>query len=113
MCGDASIALRKQYSWKLANRHYCQGAGAAGLGILKEIPHDFISVDARIPICAARLHSPHNITIVSIYVPPNSPDSDVIDALQKITHNLEQPFIIGGDFNAAHEVWGSPKSSKA
>lgn len=35
-----------------------------------------------------------------------------MDSLEYITSKLEPPFIIGGDFNAAHEAWGSPKSDK-
>lgn len=34
MTCNVSNSLRNQYKWNLANRHYTQGAGAAGLGIL-------------------------------------------------------------------------------
>lgn len=112
MTCNVSNSLRNQYKWNLANRHYTQGAGAVGLGILNDIPHDFIGVNVPIPVSAARLYSPFNITVISIYVPPNSPEQDIMDSLEYITSKLEPPFIIGGDFNAAHEAWGSPKSDK-
>lgn len=111
MTRNIDQALRKQYTWDSVNRHYSQGSGATGLGILSEVPHKFVQVQCTIPVCVARLLNPYNITVVSIYVPPNSQDSHIIDALNSIKNITEPPYIIGGDFNAAHEAWGSIKSS--
>lgn len=112
MTRNPGTALSSRYEWELSNRHYPQGGGAAGLGILKEFPHQFYQINTCVPATAARLQAPLNITIVSIYVPPNTTDQDIIAALDNIVKNTDPPFVIGGDFNAAHEVWGSTKTTK-
>jgi len=49
----------------------------------------------------------HTLTICNIYVPPSS----VLDeqSLTSLLQQLPPPFILMGDFNAHHLLWGSSK----
>lgn len=104
MTRSLTNTIKNRYNWILADRHYNQGGGAAALGILNEIPHQLHQMSSSIPTCVARLNAPYNLTIVSIYVPPNAEDEEVVSTLDNLTTNHQPPFVIGGDFNAAHEA---------
>lgn len=112
MAENVENCLKERYSWKLAHRAVHNGKGSAGLGNSKEVPHRFIDTQQEIPICAARLLNPYNLTVVSMYFPHTAKEHDIIDALNNFLQISEPPYIFAGDVNASHEAWGSSKSTK-
>ena len=103
--------LKNLYDWNISDRNITNGAGYAGLGVLNGIPHLFLSIPTTIPICAATLGPPYNITVVSVYFPIGTPNSEIITNLNLLMKHGKPPYLIGGDFNAAHEAWGSSRST--
>ena len=66
---------------------------------------------SEVPLCtpleavAVRLLLDRLITVVSLYLPPNVPLQ--LNELQRLVGQLPQTFLILGDFNAHHPMWGS------
>lgn len=85
---------------------------------LSDTPPDGVAVVVQggvacseVPLCtpleavAVRLLLDRLITVVSLYLPPNTPLH--LSELQGLVGQLPQPFMILGDFNAHHPLWGN------
>lgn len=69
--------LSNNYAWSIRNRPESMGSGISGLGVRRDIPHEFINFASDLLVCIARIGKPWNLTIVSIYV-PQSVSSDAL-----------------------------------
>jgi exonuclease III/ribonuclease HI len=85
------------------NAHYWQHG--VGLAIREGIPFERLQIDTSLHLVAARIHAPIKATVVSIYIPPGSVQYS--SALSELFEQLEEPFLLLGDFNAHHLAWGS------
>ena len=104
--------LKNNYEWITCSRPESLGNGIAGLGIRKDIQFHAIQHNSDLHACAARIGKPWNITVVSIYVPHNLNNQELIGKLKDLLDTLEPPYLLCGDFNASHEVWGSCQSNQ-
>jgi len=71
------------------------------------IPHSIVPITSNLQVQAVRISLNYTLTICNIYVPPSS----VLDeqSLTSLLQQLPPPFILMGDFNAHHPLWGSSK----
>jgi exonuclease III len=86
--------------------HYWQHG--VGLAIKEGIPFERLLIDTSLQIVVARIHTPVQATVVSIYVPPNFAHCEEISSL---LDQLEGPVVLLGDFNTHHPAWGSSKTT--
>uniref|UniRef100_A0A147BLN2 Putative tick transposon n=1 Tax=Ixodes ricinus TaxID=34613 RepID=A0A147BLN2_IXORI len=66
-----------------------------------------VPLDTPLEAVAAQILTDRLITVVSFYLPPHIPIH--MHDLQKLLTQLPQPFLILGDFNAHHTMWGSAR----
>lgn len=82
-------------------------------GVLTLVRSQFVSrslnVDTQLQAVVIELLYPFKFTLCNIYLPPN--EQIQYDDLAKLITQLPEPYIILGDFNAHHYVWGSKINS--
>jgi len=78
--------------------------GGVSLLIRNDIPRDEVVIRSNLQVVAVRVKLLKLYTVCSIYLPPNDPVS--FEDLSEVIDQLPQPFIIMGDFNARHTIWG-------
>lgn len=82
-------------------------------GVMTLVRSQFVSrrfnVDTVLQVVVVELLYPFKFTLCNIYLPPNEPIE--YDELAKLIIQLPKPFIILGDFNAHHSLWGSKVNS--
>ena len=79
--------------------------------INNKISHSLLQINTNLEIIAATIHYPsQNLTICSVYLPPGCefPEAE----FKALTTLLPQPFLILGDTNSKHRLWGSPTTDQ-
>ena len=91
--------------------HTCGPPGMDGLDhggacvlVKSTIGHLIHPLTTDLQAVAIRCHLDRLYTICSLYLPPASPVS--IDQLLALVQQLPPPFLLLGDFNARHHLWG-------
>lgn len=79
----------------------------AALGVAKDIPHQFLTLDTPLQAVAAVVEWPVRATYVSLYICKKDGKSVVADKLNNLLDQLPLPVILLGDFNAHSDLWGS------
>jgi len=67
-------------------------------------PHKQITLQTELQAVAVNINAHKSITVCSIYLPPNTPVA--IKQIEKLVRQLPKPYILLGDFNAHHTLWG-------
>lgn len=82
-----------------------RSAGGLITAIKEGIDFEEIQTDTNMEITVIKVANPINATVVNVYIPPNVviDKHEILDMLTK----LEKPYIILGDMNAHHHLWGS------
>ena len=83
--------------------------GGVALMINKNLSHTPLQITSPLELIAATIHyKDQNITICSLYLPPGIafPERE----FKLILPKLPKPFLILGDTNSKHPLWGSPNS---
>ena len=89
-----------------------KGGGVAILAT-KNTPITNLSFNTDLEACAAIFHSKFkDITIVSLYIPPNSDNTNLIDNLDNLLQTIPPPYIICADVNGHHPAWGSADENR-
>nr|CAH7716559.1 unnamed protein product [Callosobruchus chinensis] len=111
--------LKPTQSFKYKNFNIIRkdrGDGYGGVAILlsSRIQYDIISLtdnfNQGIEVCAIDITiADKKISVLSLYKPPNV--KATVQDYSNIFSQLRYDCIIGGDFNANHEIWGSSMSS--
>ena len=85
--------------------HYNHGwHGGVALYIHSDIPHRTIELSTDIQAVAVEVHINFKFTVCNVY---NSRSHHLTQlSLQNLIHQLPQPFLLLGDFNAYHQLWG-------
>jgi hypothetical protein len=85
------------------------GCGGVAIFVSQEYPSEEIYITTDLEGIAESIILPHNkITICNLYL-PNQKNVTLTD-IENITHQLQQSFIIVGDFNSHRINWGSYKT---
>ncbi len=68
------------------------------------MPFTLFNVNSPLEVVAGRIHLQRFYTVVSLYIPPNTPaDGKVFYSLFR---QFPPPFLVLGDFNGRHPLWG-------
>ena len=97
-CPSEYIYIRTQYDPAVGAIH------GSLLYIRKDIPHARLMLNTPLEAVAVQLHLDKQITLCSLYLPPNQPVSQ--EDIVNLINQLPDPFIIAGDLNARHPLWG-------
>ena len=91
--------------------------GGTGIIVHKSVNHRHVQLNTVLQACAVQIFTTKWITLCSVYLDPNLEDrlQDVhgncrqlaLNDLQSLLDQLPQPFILMGDFNAKHTLWGN------
>lgn len=105
-----AMHIPKLINWKIyfQNKVDCRSAsGGVAICVKNEIFSEEIILNTRIPAVAIQTRYPHNLTVCNVYIPP--PPLNIFDknAFQNLIQQLPKPYILLGDFNAHHMLWGS------
>ena len=101
-----------------------QGGPGIGAGIIvkKCVNHRSIDVDSVLQACVIQIFTNRWITVCSLYLEYDlesrlrdnlgNPRQLKMEDLQSLIDQLPQPFILMGDFNAKHRLWGNTTCSR-
>ena len=78
--------------------------GGVAVIVNNSIPHHSIKVETTLQAVAVNVSFNKTITLCSIYLPPSSPID--IKKPDQLVDQLPKPFILMGDFNSHHTLWG-------
>ncbi|XP_058816671.1 uncharacterized protein LOC131679945 [Topomyia yanbarensis] len=92
-----------RYSWDAASGDNIYRT--VGLAIRVDIPSRPITLDTELIAAARRIEYPVQCTVISLYIPGGT--RNVGCKLQRLIDQVETPFIIMGDVNGHHTMWGS------
>ena len=84
-----------------------KASGGVGVIVNNSIPHHSIKVETTLQAVAVNISFNKTITLCSIYLPPSAPID--IKKLDQLVDQLPKPFILMGDFNSQHTLWGMQK----
>ena len=88
------------------------GRGGVMIYVQPNIPYSDVTIDTTLEACAIQAYfDQKTITVCSLYLPPNLPDSIISEKLDSLQEQLPSPFIILTDANAHHMSWGSNSNS--
>ena len=79
-------------------------SGGVAVIVNNSVPHHLVKLEITLQTVAVNISFNKTITLCSFYLNPSMP----VD-LKKLDHLMEQlpkPFILMGDFNSHHTLWG-------
>ena len=81
--------------------------GGCALFLRSDVAHLQIPLQTELQVIAVQMHTQRKYTICSLYLPPaNNLDQDLKQKLVNLLDQLPRPFILLGDFNGRHPMWG-------
>ena len=101
---DDNIYSPRNFTAHLKRRQ--DGAPHGGVAILvrKELPSTNLHLNTNLQAVAIRLQLDKLYTICSLYLPPNDPVTR--QQIENLISQLPEPFLLLGDYNARHPLWG-------
>ena len=79
--------------------------------IRKDVAHTTLPLQTDLQAVAVQMFIKRKYTICSIYLPPNRSSHDLLRDLRVLVSQLPRPFLILGDFNGRHPLWGDVVSN--
>ena len=116
--GEESVNLGVNYSFYRSPPYIgARAQGGTGFVVHKSVNHKSVPLNTILQACAIQIFTNKWITLCSLYLEPSLEDH-LVDAcgrprrlqlgdLQDLIDQLPQPYILMGDFNAKHTLWGS------
>ena len=81
--------------------------GGSALLLRRDISHTNISLQTNLQAVAVQIYAKKKYSICSIYLPPdNINDRTLKQDLDNLIDQLPRPFLLLGDFNSRHPMWG-------
>ena len=90
--------------------------GGTGIVVHKSVNHRVVQLNTVLQACAVQIFTNRWVTLCSLYLDPTlenrledvfgNPRRLELNDLQTLINQLPQPFILMGDFNAKHTMWG-------
>lgn len=77
--------------------------------VKNNVAHHPIQLQTELQAVAVRCHLDQLYTICNIYLPPNTAIS--LEDLEDLLEQLPAPYMIIGDFNARHPIWGDTSTN--
>ena len=103
-CPREYTSYRTQYNLNVGSHGGCL------IYVRRDIPHYKITLNTPLQAVAVEVHLKRKYTLCSLYLPPNSPvtQTEILDLLRQ----LPRPFLLMGDLNARHPLWGDVTSNQ-
>ena len=91
--------------------HKCQetenrASGGVSILVNKNIPQSIVTLNTNLQAVAVKVTAHKTITLCSVYLPPRNHFNFNPKDLQSVIDQLPSPFILMGDFNGHHTLWG-------
>ena len=89
--------------------HKCQetenrASGGVSILVNENIPQSIVTLNTNLQAVAVKIIAHKTITLCSVYLPPRNHFNP--KDLQNVIDQLPSPFILMGDFNGHHTLWG-------
>ena len=81
-----------------------KASGGVAVIVNNTVPHRTLKLDSTLQAVAVTISLNMTITLCSVYLPPSLPID--IKELDHLLDQLPKPFILMGDFNSHHTLWG-------
>ena len=86
--------------------------GGSALLLRQDVAHTKIALQTNLQAVAVQMFSKRKYTICSIYLPPsNNLNHNLIQELNNLIDQLPRPFLLLGDLNGRHPMWGDTLSN--
>ena len=104
------IDFRGYKSFNLFGPNDERASGGVSIIVNEKVPHSSISLNTTLQAVAVRVTMHKAITICSVYLPPSLKlnPADLVTLVQQ----LPAPFMLLGDFNGHHTLWGCKDTNK-
>ena len=91
--------------------HKCQetedrASGGVSILVNENIPKNILKLNTNLQAVAVKVTAHKTITLCSVYLPPRNQLKFNPKDLQDVIDQLPSPFILMGDFNGHHTLWG-------
>lgn len=100
-------------NWKIFFKNHDDGLIASG-GVAILIPNQMyaeeINLNSQFQAIAIKIKFPIDICVCNVYIPPNG--AFTLSMFLNLIQQLPKPFVLLGDFNAHHILWGSSAISQ-
>ena len=93
---------RYHKSQETENRAY----GGVSILVNENVPQSIVTLNTNLQAVAIKLTAHKTITLCSVYLPPRNNFNFNPKDLQDVIDQLPSPFILMGDFNGHHTLWG-------
>ena len=81
-----------------------RASGGVAIIVNNRVPHHLIKLETTLQAVAVNISLNKTITLCSVYLPPSLPID--VKKLDHLVDQLPEPFILMGDFNSHHTLWG-------
>ena len=81
-----------------------KASGGVAVIVNNMIPHHLVKLETTLQAVAVNMSFNKTIILCSIYLPPTSPID--VKELDHLIDQLPKPFVLMGDFNSHHTLWG-------
>ena len=83
--------------------------GGTAIMVRSDVPYTSLQLNTNLQAVAIKLFLKRTYAVCSIYLPPGDPiERDDLDCLVR---DLPSPFLLLGDFNGRHPLWGDSTSN--
>ena len=91
--------------------HKCQetenrASGGVSILVNENIPQSIVTLNTHLQAVNVKVTAHKTITLCSVYLPPRNHFNFNPKDLQSVIEQLPSPFILMGDFNGHHTLWG-------
>ncbi|MEL7521450.1 MAG: endonuclease/exonuclease/phosphatase family protein, partial [Cyanobacteria bacterium J06553_1] len=110
MVGDAVVSPPRGYSGFYSPPNPAGGhRGGCAVYVHLGVPFIHFPLQSPLQAVAVQIHLERRVTIVSLYLPPNNPVAR--GDLEMLVRQLPRPFLLLGDLNGRHLLWGDNQSN--
>ena len=85
--------------------------GGCAMLIRRDIPHTQVPLQTDLQVVAVQIFLKKKYTVCSLYLPPTRTDHGLTEKLEDLLNQLPKPFLVLGDFNGRHPMWGDVVSN--
>ena len=83
-----------------------RASGGVSILVNENIPQSIVTLNTHLQAVAVKVTAHKTITLCSVYLPPRNHFNFNPKDLQNVIDQLPSPFILMGDFNGHHTLWG-------
>lgn len=110
MCqNDNQSSIRGFTTYHRPRINGSRAAGGVMTAIKSDIDSNIIDINTDLEAIAVKVGAPLNANILNVYLPPGSQIKK--EEIMELIAQIPEPFILVGDLNAHHPLWGSDEVS--